>query len=73
MSNLIENMIQSGELSAAARDMRPTDALLQWAEANAVEYVNVEFTDGTTLRDAAIAFRVDGTVTVRPAIARRGE
>ena len=40
MSTLIENMIQSGELSPAARDMDPFDALTQWAEANAIDAVS---------------------------------
>ena len=45
MSILIENMIQSGELSPAARDMDPFDVLTQWAEANAIETVSA-FTYG---------------------------
>ena len=40
MSILIDNMIQSGELSAAARDMDPFDVLTQWAEANALDTVS---------------------------------
>lgn len=45
MSTLIENMIQSGELSPAARDADPFDALTQWAEANAIETVSA-YVDG---------------------------
>ena len=40
MSTLIENMIQSGELSPAARDADPYDTLVQWAEANALDTVS---------------------------------
>lgn len=45
--SLIEKMIQSRELSPAARDMDPFDVLCQWAETNAVEFVNVTTKDGT--------------------------
>ena len=45
MSTLIENMIQSGELSPAARDADPYDTLVQWAEANALDTVSA-YVDG---------------------------
>lgn len=45
MSTLIENMIQSGELAPAARDMDPYDTLVQWAEANALDTVSA-YVDG---------------------------
>ena len=32
----VERMIRAGELSPAARDMSPADALWQWQEANAL-------------------------------------
>ena len=59
MSTLIENMIQSGELSPAARDADPFDALTQWAEANVVSTVSA-YVDGSW-DDYAWKVENDGT------------
>lgn len=72
MSNLIENMISAGELSPSARSMSASDSLLQWAEANAVEYVDAEFSDGTVI-SGPIVFYKDGTVVVKKFMPKRGE
>lgn len=42
MSLLIENMINSRELSPAARNMSAADVLQAWVEANAAETVKLE-------------------------------
>lgn len=72
MSTLIENMIAARELSPAARDMRASDALLQWAEANGVEYADVEFSDGTVI-SGPLVFYKDGNVLAKNFVCSRGE